>query len=76
MVRLLPEPDSPTTHRVWPARTAKETPSTTRRMPCGVSSSVTSPSTARTGSPAVVMSRSGAAGSVHLRRVHPQDLAS
>ena len=36
IVTLLPQPDSPTTPSVWPARTLNETPSTARTMPSSV----------------------------------------
>ena len=45
---LLPQPDSPTTHRVSPPRTAKDTPSTARTGPAGVRNSVRNSSTSST----------------------------
>src|SRR5215831_1002375 len=48
-VTLLPQPDSPTTARVSPGATAKDTPSTARTMPSRVKKWVFRPSISSSG---------------------------
>src|SRR3984957_9083140 len=78
-VMLLPQPDSPTSARVWPRSIERSMPSTASTVPPSVANSTLSPSTASSGSatavPSAKLSTYGVA--LHAARIGPglQDAA-